>query len=839
MSSSLLFNPSQATTEELESTFVGRHALLQRIEEQLVADQSAKTPRHWQIIGPRGCGKSHLTELLARRMAARYRWRIARLPEENYQVGTLGELLEQILVRSLDLSSSPLLTTSDDVSLQERVLDRLRETQRATGRVLLVILENLASMFERQLKSTRDQARLRDILTNNPPFVLVSTSTSQSPATLAHSAPLYEFFHTQVLDDLSQIDITQLVHARADWEGNASLLADFARVKGRVEAIYHLSGGNPRLALALYRVVQNGVTTELHDQIMKLLDEVTPYYQSRLNDIPTQAARVLTEMAVANSVIAPSEIARRCRMPTNQITAHIKKLVDERLVIQGGKPNKRSQLYELKDRLLRIWLQMRESGGGGARRLRFLAEFFERWYANQADELEAFSRRTMSDFWTDLVLGDNRRCVDRLKTLSYLTELRSDLHGSAVLRAMSKQLDESTKTDIRAHVDSLLRTFERTSDLREREVLAILLSECFTALGTEGEAQRFLKRTIDDGSQNASVVARYLSSLVAGGAYREAWSFGDHWRVYNPHHTEIQFPLSIAACGVGQIAVGFKLMEDAIRTRLCQHCTESLLRRVLLVLRETQASPDIELQLWKRFMSDGAREDIRSEDIESVFNILVESQLGNIPPEKFDRAATIWNPLSRAPSWLLGKAICGLAHRGANEARALIFISAIAKHGTKPLSQFAVDHLVEILPALRHEKDRSAADARNYFEAISLVKERTTPQSLSEAFRLSAPYIAKRLRDVVVDLIDLYREWIDQGLLDEPITPYSEAVSVLSSPEPSKVLQSLHPESRDAVMMLIHAMRHRSRAAARPDARTPNGARAGVTQTAGTVGPNR
>jgi hypothetical protein len=807
MSTSLLFNPSQASTEELESTFVGRHPLLERIESDLIRDRQVGTPRHWQIIGPRGSGKSHLTELLARRMRAHHNWRIARLPEENYQVASLGELLEQILMRSENLvGRSPLAGTSDDIQLQERALDRLRQLHATSKGPLLVVLENIASLFERQLKSTRDQARLRDILTNDPPFILIATSTSQSNATTKHSAPLYEFFQTLVLDDLTQSDITQLVRARADWEQNAPLLADFERVKGRIEAIYHLSGGNPRLALALYRVVQHGVTTEHPDKIMKLLDVVTPKYKSRLNDIPPQAARVLTEMAIADSVITPAEIARRCRMPTNQVTAQIKKLLDERLVIQGGKPNRRSRLYELKDRLMRIWLQMRESVGA-AKRLRFLAEFFERWYANRADELEAFSKRTVSDFWSGLAIGDDRRCVDRLKTLSYLADVHPGFDGSVVLRAMSAQVDESSKSDVRAHVESLEKTFGRSSDLREREAVAFLITECFLALDAEREAHRFLKIAIDEGSQSETIAARYVSALLATEAYSDAWTFGTNWMSHHPDHTSLSPPLGIAACGIGEIDVGFALLEQGIGPRLCPHCTEGLLRRALKVLRMKALGRDVEFIFWARFVGPEARENATPDEIEAVLEILLESRLSKIPIDFFAKAADAWKPLSKAPLWLISKAICGLAHRRSCEGQTLRFILALAERISAPLSQFAVDHLFEILPALRHARNMDETAARNYFKAISLVRDRTTADSLGKAFRSGAPLVANRFRAVAKDLLDLYEEWLEEGLLAEAITPYSEAVSVLASDDPALVLQSLHPENRDAVLMLLDAMR--------------------------------
>ncbi len=802
---SLLFNPSQASTEELESTFVGRHSLIDRLERDLLSDQTQNTPRHWQLVGPRGSGKSHLTELLARRMSLRHNWRLARLPEENYQAFTLGELLEQVVVRSERSSDRlPFASTTDDTQLQDRAVDVLRRRREETGKPLLVILENLAAVFERQVKTTRDQARLRDILTNNPPFILVATSTSQAGATLKHSAPFYDFFHTLQLDDLSQSDITELVRARADWEHNTSLLDNFEHVKGRIEAIYHLSGGNPRLALALYRVVDSGVTAELHQQIMKLLDEVTPYYQSRLNDIQPQAARVLTEMAVSDTVVSPAEIARRCRMRTNQVTALIGRLLDERLVIPGGRPDARRRLYELKDRLLRIWLQMRESVGV-AKRLRFLAEFFERWYAGRTEELDEFSRRTVSDFWTGLSEGDEGRCDDRLRTLSYLADMQPGFDHSPVIGAMSAHVRGSSEAEIRAHIEGLEKRFEKSSDLWERQALAFLLAECLRALDAEGEGRRVLKATLDDGSSSEAIALRYASALNANGTYSEAFEFASTWLQQHPNHVVVQGPLGVAALGIGEYAVGLQRLRTFIDSSLtCPHCTEKLLRRAAQTLRDRTAEDSVIASFWQELL---ARESGRTDTdtIQKVIDVLVGKSLRGIPSETFVRAASAWNPLSKAPSWFLSKAICGLAHRQHKSSETLRFVCALAERTKRPLSQFAVDHLIEILPDLRYQQHRDQQAALDYATAESLVSHRTNPDALAKAFRYGAPFVARRFPQAAAAVLDLYSKWLREGLLQEPITPYSEALAVMEADDPGKILQSLHPETRDAVGLLLGA----------------------------------
>ena len=146
----LLFNPAQTSYEELEKTFVGRGPQLEALEQALLSDRKGASIRHWQLIGPRGSGKSHFTQLLGQRLARQHGWAVVCLPEEHYQIGNVAELLEQILIRLERLSVSPFASESDPRKVEELALDRLRAWLREKERPVLVILENLGLLLGRQ-----------------------------------------------------------------------------------------------------------------------------------------------------------------------------------------------------------------------------------------------------------------------------------------------------------------------------------------------------------------------------------------------------------------------------------------------------------------------------------------------------------------------------------------------------------------------------------------------------------------------------------------------------------------------------------------------------------------
>ncbi len=488
MSGPLLYNPTRAELGELDAMLVGRRVQVDKLLGDLLADAGRSTRRHWQIIGPRGSGKSHITQLVALRLQRDHRWMVARLSEEQYLVNSLGDLLEQIVVRLEEVDESPLADVKAE-DLEDRAIDRIRAWRKQHGKPILVVVENLRHLFERKVRDRREQARLRELLGRDAPFVLVATSTSFVDATTNHDAPLYDFFQTIVLDDLSVDEVSELILVRARWDGETALLEKSDRLRNRVRAMYHFSGGNPRLVIALYGVLRSGVTDELYQELLELLDAVTPYYQARLQDVAPQAERVLAEMALAGKRLTPSVIAKRCRMPTNQVTALVSKLETERFIAPTGRPDGRSRYYDLTDRLFRIWMQMREDRTA-RQRLRFLSAFYQRWYAGRAEDVDDAMKKVSGLLWTDVHEAATQRIREQLRTLDYLREAIPTRGVIRVLSNLEFDRRPATVEDARARLECL-DPLLADSDPFVRSVANLLAAPARVMLGITTELGAF------------------------------------------------------------------------------------------------------------------------------------------------------------------------------------------------------------------------------------------------------------------------------------------------------------------------------------------------------------
>ncbi len=373
----LLFNPAAASSEELENLLIARESLLRSLEKEMNSQRDSDTRQHVLLVGPRGSGKTHVTEVLSRRLVGRKRrkWRVVRLPEESYSYSGLDDLLTAIVVRDQQMDRA---WDEEPLGVDEAV-EVLSRRERETKTPLLVVLENLPRVFSRVLKGHLEIERLRSILMNDPPFTLLATATRYFDQIIREDQPFYDFFRVFKLRDLTGKQVEDLVVRKATWDGIPAVLRELDLLRRRVRAIHHLSGGNPRLALALYEVVAHGVSEDIHRQFLGLLDRITPYYQARIDDLSVQQASILMKLATAPRALTASELGRACGVSTSHASAVIDVLLSERLVKRRpGGPRGRAT-YSLVDRLFRIWLELRENRGA-RRRMRFLVEFFRAAY---------------------------------------------------------------------------------------------------------------------------------------------------------------------------------------------------------------------------------------------------------------------------------------------------------------------------------------------------------------------------------------------------------------------------------------------------------------------------
>ena len=381
------FTPSLSDPETLEALFVAREPLARRLLEGIRESATTANKQQRLLIGPRGIGKTHLIALLYHRVRAdpelRARLRVAWLPEDPYIAG-YGTLLALILrklrqdedgLERLDERLDQVLDLADSQA-QEAALERLL-LDGLDGRGLLLIAENLDDL----LAALKDdgQKKLRALIQNSGRISILATSTSLTDALTERNKTFYGFFRTQTIEPFGVEEAAALLARLAQYAGDPDLADAIWSPMGlaRVRAVHYLAGGNPRVYAVFYDFLTRESLDDLVTPFMKLMDELTPYYQARMSRLAPLQRSILDGLRQLRSAVPVKTIARHVMSSSQTVSTQLGKLVELGYVIQADSIG-RSNYYELREPLMRLCLEVKEQRG---RTVALFIEFLRVWYS--------------------------------------------------------------------------------------------------------------------------------------------------------------------------------------------------------------------------------------------------------------------------------------------------------------------------------------------------------------------------------------------------------------------------------------------------------------------------
>ena len=434
-----LYRSGVTSPERLRHTSVAREHLLDNAIESLRGSVGRKSKNHLLFIGTRGIGKTHLLSRIEDAVQSDKtlgsRVVVVRFPEESNRTlsfadfligmcGILKEILEDEPLWS-ELFAA-VQTEEDDAKVADTLVPALREQNRRHGRTLLVMLENLGEILGRQIRDKNDVAALRKFLMADNGCLLVSTAPLHFDGITDVGQPFYDFFDIQILETLSFEETVDVIRLNLEWEERTDILETLEDMRPRLQALYRMTGGNPRLTMMLYELIAHESITGVQEQFHLLLDRISPFYQGRLNDLaPGQRALLECLASMRDQEKTPAAIAARMRMSQQETSSLLKRLTDARYLRADRHPrDRRSRLYTIREGFFDIWLAMNLSRGA-RRRMPFLIDFFSLFYPSIAAREE--KRRQLRA----KLVGEGS--VDAERALDYLSEV-----GDAGERATAK-----------------------------------------------------------------------------------------------------------------------------------------------------------------------------------------------------------------------------------------------------------------------------------------------------------------------------------------------------------------------------------------------------------------
>jgi len=379
-----VFTPSRTDPKDLEFILVQRQKLLQDAVERVRESALTKHKHHLLFVGPRGCGKTHLVTLIVSRLGnddeLTNRLRIAWLNEDE----TCTTLLEFFLKVHQALEKrypseysaetlAPAYEMKPDAALEfvsRQLLDSLG------SRTLLILTENLDSIFEGL--GDAGQKQLRAFIQENPRLSIVATAQRLVEDLSDRASPFFGFFQTEHLKPLNFEEATELLQNIARLNGNGELVEFLSTSRGRsrVRALHHLSGGNHRIYIVLSQFITRDSIDALLGPFMKMVDELTPYYQERLRWLPPMQRKIVEYLCVCEGTVPVKEIAKRLFATPQTVSSQLQDL-REKGYIEANQRGRES-LYEISEPLMRICVEVKENQSHQP--LRLLVDFLRAWY---------------------------------------------------------------------------------------------------------------------------------------------------------------------------------------------------------------------------------------------------------------------------------------------------------------------------------------------------------------------------------------------------------------------------------------------------------------------------
>ena len=427
-----LYRSGVTSPERLRNTSVARQHLLDNSIESLRGSVGRKSKNHLLFIGPRGIGKTHLLSCIEDAVrsdeALSASVVVVRFPEESnrtlsfadFLIGMCGILKEVLEDEPLwtELFDA-VQTEEDDAKVADTLVPAIREENRMRGRTLLVMLENLGEILGRQIRDKNDVAALRKLLMADNGCLLVATAPLHFDGITDVRQPFYDFFDIQILENLSFEETVEVIRLNLEWEERKDILETLEDMRPRLQALYRMTGGNPRLTMMLYELIAHESITGVQEQFHLLLDRISPFYQGRLNDLPPGQRALLECLAsMRGQEKTPAAIAARMRMSQQETSSLLKRLSDAHYLRADRHPrDKRSRLYTIREGFFDIWLAMNLSRSA-RKRMPFLLDFFSLFYPSiEAREEKRHQLRAK------LV---DEGSVDAERSLDYLSEVGDD-----------------------------------------------------------------------------------------------------------------------------------------------------------------------------------------------------------------------------------------------------------------------------------------------------------------------------------------------------------------------------------------------------------------------------
>lgn len=380
-----LYQAANSDNESIKKNFIIRRNEFELIINSL-KDKNEKDPlQHELILGRRGSGKSTLLKRIQIEIEEtpefNSKYIAVNLAEEQAGIYRLFDLWEEVIEElicklNLDLKLKDYKEFKLEQEFTRYLYQVIHEICLKEKKRIVLLLDN----FDRIVENLTDDGNLlRETLINYNDIEIVAGSTRMDEHFWQYDKPFYEFFRRHRLEALSSDEINTLIN---HWSETLQIpeLKDFViNNRGKIENIRILTDGLPRTLQLFIQILLQNSQLYSYEYLRKVMDNVTPLYQERLNYLTPQLRKIISEMAFIWEACTTKQLVEKCRMESKLISANLKTLIDKGIV-DKLQTSKRNHLYRISERFFNMWLIITQGNPEQKRKAKWLSIFLENWY---------------------------------------------------------------------------------------------------------------------------------------------------------------------------------------------------------------------------------------------------------------------------------------------------------------------------------------------------------------------------------------------------------------------------------------------------------------------------
>ena len=393
-----LYNPQRLSDEAAEKLFVVRTKFFQFIIDKLKKEKPNGIPQHYLIIAQRGMGKTTLLkriEVELRKTEYKEAFIPLLFPEEQYNLKNLAQFwlnsldaladtleveknIQQVKIIDEKVKGLGLIKNQEDRS--KEAFQFLKTICLSINRRPILLIDNMSFIFDRLDKE--EQHTLRAWLMQNGAPIVIGASAVTVEDTFDYGAPFYDAFLIQYLKKLSFEELIEILTNLAKLTQAEKVIPTIQQQLARIKTLYHLTGGNPRTATMLFKLIVKGFSKDINDDLEALLDEITPLYKSKFEELSPQMQVIVDAIALNWDPINIEQLRDETHYENNQLSPQLKRLTEVGWIEKTNAYKAKGSAYQISERFFNIWFLMRRSSRRQKRELYCLSKFLESFYGD-------------------------------------------------------------------------------------------------------------------------------------------------------------------------------------------------------------------------------------------------------------------------------------------------------------------------------------------------------------------------------------------------------------------------------------------------------------------------